>query len=168
MGHRTAGIALQVCLLGFAVLAACSSDDKPKTAPARLRDAAVSVDVEATVADAATADASSTPDAASTPSAAAADSGATATCDAVAPTSCSDPTPHYADVQPIFARRCVSCHDGSGEEWSLADYEHVADWFEEIRGELLTCMMPPVGSGASITVAERQAILLWLRCDYPK
>jgi uncharacterized membrane protein len=50
----------------------------------------------------------------------------------------------------------------------LSAYQHVADWVAEIRAHMLTCTMPPVDSGVSMTREERQLILSWIRCGYPR
>lgn len=84
------------------------------------------------------------------------------------PTVCPDPKPTYADVQPIFERRCTACHDGMQGQWPLTSYQHVADWFGEIRSQLIACTMPPVDSGLTMPVAERLEILTWIRCGFPR
>jgi hypothetical protein len=89
-------------------------------------------------------------------------------CTVKIPSVCEAPKPHYADVQPIIAARCLGCHDGSGEQWSLIGYEHVADWYIEIRSMISRCSMPPPDSGISMPNQERETILRWLRCGYPK
>jgi hypothetical protein len=89
-------------------------------------------------------------------------------CKARAPASCPDPAPRYADVQPIFAQRCVGCHNGTGEFWPLTSYQHVTMWYAEIRGHMLACSMPPPDSGMTMPIAERELILQWIRCDYPR
>jgi hypothetical protein len=89
-------------------------------------------------------------------------------CKAKAPRSCPDPSPRWADVYPIFMQHCVSCHNGAGEQWPLNAYEHVADWYGEIRAQMLACTMPPVDSGIEMPLEDRQTILSWIRCDFPK
>ena len=92
-----------------------------------------------------------------------------AVCAPTAPTACTAPEPRYADVAPIFERRCASCHTGvTDAQWPLDDYQHVADWASFIRDELLSCAMPPADSGMTMTPEERDAILLWVRCGYPE
>jgi cytochrome c5 len=91
-----------------------------------------------------------------------------ARCDVELPTECTDPDVGYADVEPIFERRCQTCHDGQGPEWPLLEYSHVADWAGEIRGMVGSCTMPPADSGMTMTVEEREAILLWIRCGFPR
>jgi hypothetical protein len=86
-----------------------------------------------------------------------------------APTACVDPRPTYADIAPIIERRCSSCHTGAkGEPWPLDDYESVADWWDVIRDELVSCSMPPPDSGVMMSAAERDEVLMWLRCGFPK
>ena len=89
-------------------------------------------------------------------------------CDVTAPTRCSDPPLRYADVESIFMQRCTSCHGGSDGRWPLTTYQHVADWYAEIRGQMLSCSMPPASSGLSMPRAERERILLWIRCGFPR
>jgi hypothetical protein len=139
------------CIAGIA----CSSEDKPRSHAER--DAAPDTEDAATRdAEAAARDAET--DAAALP----------VDCEAQAPLECPDPSPHWGDVSPIFMRRCVSCHNGKGEEWPLNQYEHVADWYGEIRAQMLACTMPPVTAGIDMPVAERQTILSWIRCGFPK
>jgi hypothetical protein len=102
-----------------------------------------------------------------------ADSGVTAgstfgDCDVTAPTACSDPPLRYADVESIFSERCTSCHGGSDGRWPLTTYQHVADWYAEIRGQMLSCGMPPPSSGLAMPRAERERVLLWIRCGFPR
>ena len=92
-------------------------------------------------------------------------------CGVVGPTECPSPPPLYADVAPIVGQRCAGpCHDGLLAEgpWPLTDYEHVADWADVIRGELLRCTMPPADSGVTMTLDERLALLTWIRCGHPE
>jgi hypothetical protein len=84
------------------------------------------------------------------------------------PTSCSQPMPHYTDVQPIFQKHCSQCHSGATEQWPLTDYEHVASWFDIIPPKLVNCQMPPLDAGVPMANAERTAILHWLRCGFPE
>jgi len=92
-----------------------------------------------------------------------------ATCEVQAPTSCPEVAPRYDDVAPIFAERCVVCHAGNWNgPWPLNDYQHVADWEDTIRSNLLDCTMPPADAGVAMSRAEREQILTWLRCDLPR
>jgi uncharacterized membrane protein len=91
-------------------------------------------------------------------------------CSVSAPTACPDPSPHYADVAPIINQRCVEpCHSGLPEgPWPLTDYEHVADWADVVRTDLIGCLMPPADGGVSMADEERLAILTWIRCGFPE
>ena len=66
-------------------------------------------------------------------------------CTVTAPTECPDPAPRYADVAPIIGKYCASpCHYGApAGPWPLTDYDHVADWQDIVRDQVLTCAMPP-------------------------
>lgn len=91
-----------------------------------------------------------------------------ASCAVRAPTECPEPAPRYGDVESIFTSRCTTCHHGAPNgPWSLLGYDHVADWQDTIRDELLRCAMPPADAGA-LSDEERQAILVWLRCGLPR
>lgn len=76
--------------------------------------------------------------------------------------------PTFADLQPILMSRCQSCHNGSGTEWPLVSYAHVADWQDQVRSEIVRCTMPPLDGGEVITWEERNAIFTWVRCGRPK
>ena len=90
-------------------------------------------------------------------------------CDPTVPTSCTDPAIRYADVEPILQQRCVVCHDGKPMgPWPLTSYEHVADWANEIRGQVSACNMPPADAGGVMTNEERDRLVLWVRCGAPK
>lgn len=82
-----------------------------------------------------------------------------ATCDAGVPT--------FTDLQPILKARCQTCHDGTGPNWPLITYSHVADWQDAVRSEIVRCTMPPLDGGVVITYAEREAIFTWVRCGRP-
>ena len=87
-------------------------------------------------------------------------------CDVVPPTKCPDPAPDYADVEQIIAKRCLSCHDGKGEQWPLVSESHVLSWFMQIRDAMIRCQMPPADSGITMPTEERETILKWLRCKF--
>jgi hypothetical protein len=95
-----------------------------------------------------------------------ADGGAPIACDVEPPTACTEKDLGYADIEPIIEKRCFSCHDGSGEQWGLTSYEHVADWFVEVRAMMATCSMPPPDAGIAMPTEEREKILMWIRCGY--
>ena len=88
-------------------------------------------------------------------------------CDVVAPTQCPNPAPTFADIQPILQERCVGCHAGIPDgPWPLTTYTHVASWAGEIRAAMLNCLMPPADAGIEMPTAERELILLWIRCGF--
>jgi hypothetical protein len=90
-------------------------------------------------------------------------------CTIQAPTVCPAPVPHWPDVQPIFERRCVLCHNGiPGGPWPLLQYSHVADWNDVVRAMLLDCSMPPPDAGVPMPDEERTAILTWILCGFPE
>ena len=145
-------------LLGFLSAAvwllACSSED-PKLPPAKHDDAGAA---DAARRDVGPSDAGAADAALPLPEG----------CPLTPPASCPSPEPHYADIEPILKDRCFTCHDGTGEQWGLDNYEHVADWFAEIRAQMVACSMPPLDSGIPMPTSERMQIVQWIRCDYPK
>lgn len=86
-------------------------------------------------------------------------------CNVIAPTRCPSPAPTWDDVQPIFIARCAGCHTGAMDEpWSLSDYSHVASWALEVRGQLISCNMPPMPEENPLDDDERLLILEWIFC----
>ncbi len=87
-------------------------------------------------------------------------------CHAERVTECPEPAPVFADVAPIFQEVCSTCHSEPGGPWPLDDYQHIADWQDVIRDDLLTCAMPPPNQGVTLSDSDRQLILTWIRCGY--
>jgi len=87
-------------------------------------------------------------------------------CPVTPPTVCPEPKPTFASVKPLFEQHCQSCHDGMHEQWPLTSYQHVADWFGEIRAQLIACTMPPAEAASAMTLEDRMRILTWIRCGY--
>ena len=88
-----------------------------------------------------------------------------ALCSISVPAGCPAPAPVYADVQPIFEQRCVTCHNNQpGSPWALNDYYHIADWQEAVSQMVADCEMPPADSGIPMTALEREKILTWVQC----
>lgn len=85
-----------------------------------------------------------------------------------APAECTQPELRYDDVAPIIEARCLSCHDGQHGQWPLTSYRHVADWFDELRGVIVACTMPPPDADIPMEREERELILNWLICGYPQ
>lgn len=94
---------------------------------------------------------------------------ASVTCDVVPPEACSDPSLRFADVQPLFEAHCVTCHYGElGGPWPMRSYMDVADWHDVVAADIAYCSMPPADAGSTMTTAEKQKILDWLRCGFPE
>lgn len=90
-------------------------------------------------------------------------------CSVTAPAECVDPRPTYADIAPIFSRRCTSCHSETSDgPWPLTSYREVAAWWDVVRDDLIACSMPPQGSGVVMSSEERDEVLMWLRCGFPE
>jgi len=89
-------------------------------------------------------------------------------CTAVAPTACPDPAPSYAQVAAVIEQRCAVCHSPMWTgPWPLDNYQHVADWQDDIRSNLVNCTMPPPDAESPLPEAESALILAWLRCGLP-
>ena len=93
-----------------------------------------------------------------------------ADCKVTAPTACPSPAPTYDDIAPIVQQHCTGCHSDApnGGPWPLTDYTHVSDWSDDIRTDMIYCSMPPADAGITITTAEREKLLAWIRCGKPK
>lgn len=95
--------------------------------------------------------------------------GGTDPCGLLPPANCSGPVPTYSELAPLIVLRCESCHSGMvGGPWPLKTYQHLSDWQDAVRSEILNCRMPPVDSGVPITYEERQKIFTWVRCGLPR
>jgi cytochrome c5 len=91
-------------------------------------------------------------------------------CNAVdAGASCATDGPTFESLQPVFARACNPCHDGTTPDgpWPLVNYDDVASWSSLIKSDILNCSMPPSDGGIPITDHERNAIVNWVLCDVP-
>jgi hypothetical protein len=85
-------------------------------------------------------------------------------CDVTAPRTCEGDT-RWADVEPIFQERCVSCHLGvAGGPWALTSWSHAASWPDQIHDAMINCAMPPPDAGIEMPVEERELLLSWIRC----
>lgn len=90
-------------------------------------------------------------------------------CNMQEPTGCPTPAPTYNDIVPLLQSSCVSCHNGDvGGPWPLTTYEHVSDWGDNVRSDLVGCTMPPADAGITMSAEDRGAILAWIRCGMPK
>jgi uncharacterized membrane protein len=97
--------------------------------------------------------------------------GGPSACDVVLPTECSDAGAalDYSHVKPALDTHCANCHYGAlGGPWPLKTYNDVVDWAQIVRDSIANCTMPPEDGGTNMTKAEKQQLLDWLRCGYPR
>jgi uncharacterized membrane protein len=92
-----------------------------------------------------------------------------ATCPNDLPKGCPSPAPTYADVAPILAKRCASCHAPNGQEKGLplTTYADVKAEQGDVLDQLYECRMPPA-TAQPPTTSEREQLLQWLVCDAPE
>jgi cytochrome c5 len=84
--------------------------------------------------------------------------------------SCPEVVPSYAsEIAPIFKNSCVGCHHPGSpySPTSLVDYEAVHEAYGSSLGQVEACLMPPSGTEAPLSDAERAAVLAWLACGAP-
>lgn len=84
----------------------------------------------------------------------------------------------YADVQAVFAERCVTCHQPGGvAPFSLATYEDIKKRATFIRDVVSSGYMPPwkadshyraFANSRSLTPEEKNAILQWIDAQAPE
>ena len=84
----------------------------------------------------------------------------------------------YADVQPVFAEKCVSCHHTGGvAPFSLATYEDIKKRTSFIKDVVSSGYMPPwkadshyreFANNRSLTAAEKNAIVQWIAQNAPR
>ena len=55
-----------------------------------------------------------------------------------------------------------------GGPWPMRSYMDVADWHDVVASDIAFCSMPPADAGSTMTTAEKQKILDWLRCGFPE
>jgi uncharacterized membrane protein len=94
---------------------------------------------------------------------------ATDPCPQDLPTSCPPNSPSYqADVAPILAARCTTCHSpgGAGSPFDFTTYASVFADRSPMLNQVYACNMPPKGA-AGLGQAERQMLLAWLVCGAP-
>lgn len=91
------------------------------------------------------------------------------TCMVEAPTMCTQTQLRYADVRPIVQQHCVTCHSSTTSgPWPLTSWQDFADWSDLVRDALVRCEMPPRDAGTHFSNDERQLILEWLSCGFPR
>jgi hypothetical protein len=84
----------------------------------------------------------------------------------------------YADVQPIFANKCASCHRTDGAApFPLETYKDIRKRTSFIKEVIETGYMPPwkpdihyndFANNRSLTKEERNAILTWIAANAPE
>jgi hypothetical protein len=86
------------------------------------------------------------------------------------PKTCPSPAPSWsADVQPILAARCWSCHADGGvavQDMDLGSYASVYGGRTTVLSQVYGCRMPPSGE-PQLTPAERATVLGWFACGAP-
>ncbi len=94
------------------------------------------------------------------------------------PTQVGPPPEFHADVAPILARRCATCHDGtsSSAPFRLADYPEAVRWSSMIREVLIEQRMPPWQADARyghftndrrMPADEVRTVLAWIEGGQP-
>ncbi|MGZ8312835.1 MAG: urate hydroxylase PuuD [Allosphingosinicella sp.] len=76
----------------------------------------------------------------------------------------------YADVQPILATHCASCHNASPPPRGVAldSYEHVRAASARIRAVTVDSQAMPLGNPTRMTAAERQRLGAWIAAGSPR
>jgi hypothetical protein len=97
-------------------------------------------------------------------------SAATDPCPQDLPASCpANPPSYQADVAPIIAARCATCHSPGGAGSAFFDFTSYASVYAG-RGSMLNavyaCNMPPKSAG-QLAQSERETLLTWLVCGAP-
>ncbi|HEX5659104.1 MAG TPA: hypothetical protein VFX59_18040 [Polyangiales bacterium] len=81
------------------------------------------------------------------------------------------PPVRYAEVAPIFAKHCVSCHAPGGDgPFSLDDYEDASDVAGLAAAAASARIMPPCATSdvsCGPTTAELATLLAWAQQDAP-
>jgi hypothetical protein len=85
------------------------------------------------------------------------------------PKACPSSAPVYADVEPIVAARCASCHGPGGTEASipLTSYAAISARKTTVLAQIYGCRMPPA-SAEALTADERATLLAWFVCGAPE
>ena len=70
----------------------------------------------------------------------------------------------FADVQPILATHCASCHNVPQPPRGVAldSYEHVRAAASRIKAMAVDSQAMPLGNATQMTVAERQRLGSWI------
>jgi len=82
------------------------------------------------------------------------------------PASCPSPAPGWAaDVAPVIAARCATCHVKGGVAADKPLTSHAEVFFRKgsVLNQIHACKMPQAGS-PQLSAAERAAVQGWLVC----
>lgn len=91
-------------------------------------------------------------------------------CPRVEPDTCPTPVPGFASqVNAIIQSRCSVCHSPGGQnpDRTFTTYATIYAQRSAILDQSSGCRMPPVGSGITLSLDERVALLGWLVCGAP-
>lgn len=82
--------------------------------------------------------------------------------------------PSFSDVySTVFVPVCQRCHISGGEESTMPflTYQQIygknAGEVNEIKQQVLSCLMPPPGEPEVLTDDQRQLLLDWIGCGAP-
>lgn len=93
-----------------------------------------------------------------------------AACPNDLPAACPAAPPSFAaTVEPVFERRCWTCHTDGGVAASAHDfstYDRIYAQRSSILNQVYGCEMPPEDAG-QLTAEERAAFLGWFVCKAP-
>ena len=89
-------------------------------------------------------------------------------CSGTFPTCPASPPSWSADVQPIVAANCVSCHTPGGAAGSapLDTYADVVAHQQSMSGQVYSCAMPRAPN-PPLSEPDRWLLLTWLACGAP-
>jgi uncharacterized membrane protein len=85
------------------------------------------------------------------------------------PSACASAPSYQAQIAPIVAARCATCHAPGGVEASkpLDTYAALHARRGSVLDQVYNCLMPLPGA-PPLTTEERAALLGWLVCDAPE
>jgi hypothetical protein len=90
-------------------------------------------------------------------------------CGAHATKTCPSPAPSFKkEVLPLLKAKCGSCHvDEPDHPWPLTDWDTVRDWKAQFTQDILSCTMPPLDAGITLTDEERGLFVAYVACGTP-
>jgi uncharacterized membrane protein len=77
---------------------------------------------------------------------------------------------HYADVAPILATHCASCHNVNPPPRGVAldSYDHVRSASARVKAMAVDSTAMPLGNPTHMTAAERQRLGAWIAAGMPR